>query len=214
MSKKRKENVLVVDGFEIERASMKALLATEKRIGEVYEASDLEEVKEAMASNHFALIICSLISLNEEGILLLTNMKRLSGEQPIIVLGPDNKQDHIQTVMRLGADGYVTKNENWEVVLEGVRNLLEGEAFFPGLDGKEGKQEALKKKTEKPTISDREKEILRLVITGMNNVRIGEELNISVRTVENHRANMMRKLHVKNTAELVKTAITQHLVDF
>lgn len=214
MGKDNKENILVVDGITIERASMKAVLTSKKVVNEINEASNLQEAKSQISEKQFSLIICSLIALDQEEALFLKQMIDIAGTQPVLVLGPDKNQEHIHRAMDLGARGYITKKENTDVLMEGLHRLMEGEAYFPGMNGKNGKQKTLSNKGKKPVISSREKEILRLVIGGMNNISISEQLKISVRTVENHRANMMRKLRVKNTAELVKIAITKDLVDY
>jgi len=210
--RKRKERILIVDGFALERASMKALLATNHKIDDVREAGDLGEAKEYLEKQTFDLIIYSLLTFEEEEIRFLKKIIQLADDKPVMILGPEQAEEHVFKLVQAGIYGYITKQEGKDVLLEGVRSLLDGNKFF-SISEPENLEQHIKA-GKKSAISEREKEILRLVIGGMNNIRIGETLNISVRTVENHRANMMRKLSVKNTAELVKKAITDKLVDF
>lgn len=210
--RKRKEKILIVDGYALERASMNALLATHPKVKDIWEAEGQEQAKEYLEGQDFGLVIYSLLSFEEQEIKLLKEVLQLANKKPVMILGPEKEADHIFRLVQMGIQGYVTKQEGKDVLLEGVESMLNGSKFF-SVSEPEDIQQTIKAK-EKSAISEREKEILRLVIRGMNNISIGEELNISVRTVENHRANMMRKLEVKNTAELVKKAITEKLVDF
>lgn len=212
MGRKRKEKILIIDGYTLERASMKALLSTHSRIGNIGEAGTTEQAKQQLEQKAFDLLIYSLISFEENEVAALKKVIALVNDRPIMVLGPDADAESILSLVQAGVRGYVTKQQSKDELLQGVVSLLDGEKFFPSSKTEKIRQVA--EKVEKEVISHREKEILVLVISGMNNNRIGEQLNISVRTVENHRANMMRKLNVKNTAELVKKAITEKLVDF
>lgn len=210
--RKRKEKILIVDGYALERASMSALLATHPKVKDIWEAEGQEQAKEYLEVQDFGLVIYSLLSFEEQEIRLLKEVLQLANEKPVMILGPEEEEEHIYRLVQMGIQGYVTKQEGKDVLLEGVENMLNGSKYFSVSEPEDIKQTI--KAKEKSAISEREKEILRLVIRGMNNISIGEELNISVRTVENHRANMMRKLEVKNTAELVKKTITEKLVDF
>lgn len=210
--RKRKEKILIVDGYALERASMNALLATHPKVKDIWEAEGQEQAKEYLEGQDFGLVIYSLLSFEEQEIKLLKEVLQLANKKPVMILGPEEEADHIYRLVQMGIRGYVTKQEGKDVLLEGVESILNGSKFF-SVSEPEDIQQTIKVK-EKSAISEREKEILRLVISGMNNISIGEKLNISVRTVENHRANMMRKLEVKNTAELVKKTITEKLVDF
>lgn len=214
MRKKEKENLLIIDGFAIERASMIALLSQEKSVGIVHEASSLEEAKKEIENNTFSLIIFSMVTLDEDERSLFSNVIDISKGRPVMALGPSHDQSFIQSAIQMGARAYVTKKESKEVLLEAAQKLLDGGTYFSGMaETAETKSHYKAAKGSKDAISEREKEILRLVTTGLNNISIGQKLNISVRTVENHRANIMRKLKVKNTAELVKIALTESLIE-
>lgn len=213
MEKENKHSILLVDGFALERASMRAVLSREKSIGDIVEANDPDAVKELLNFSDVSLIICSIISLEAECLQMVTKLLNDPHPIPVLLLGPDSKLEDMIAFMKMGVKGYISKSAGQEVVLEGVLTVLKGEGFFPQPGKCQSQTTEGSNLPASSMISAREREILQLVILGMNNVQIGEKLSISTRTVENHRANMMRKLHVKNTAELVKVAIEKHIVD-
>lgn len=191
---------------------MKAILATEQQIGDIQEASDFQEVKRHLKQQTYSLIIFSLLSTEQPNLSYLKSLKALSGDKPILVLGHEDGFEDVVKSMKIGTHGYMSKCEGSDALKRSVRNLLRGEEHFPGTANKEPVVTRARTK-HNLLLSEREAEVLGYVIKGMNNASIAKHINISVRTVENHRANMMRKLDVKNTAELVKKAITDNIVN-
>lgn len=213
MEKENKHSILLVDGFALERASMRAVLSREENIGDIVEANDPGEVTELLKNSDVSLMICSIITVEADHLQMVAKLLDVPHPIPVLLLGPDSRLENMIAFMKMGVKGYIPKSAGQEVLMEGVQTVLQGDDFFPQ-PGKNWSQ--ITEHGSLPVsalVSGREKEILQLVILGMNNVQIGEKLSISTRTVENHRANMMRKLQVKNTAELVKIAIERHIVD-
>lgn len=126
---------------------------------------------------------------------------------------------HVQSMIKAGAKGYLLKNCGKQELEQCIRKVHSGGTFFSddltetllaGMQGKLVKKEGTTQFM--PTLSRREKEILKLIIDEATTAEIAERLFISIGTVETHRHNMMNKLGVRNTAGLVRIAITHHLV--
>lgn len=213
MGRQRNEKILIIDGFTLERQSVKALLLASAGVSMVQEVANTEGAKRHLERSTFDLIIYNLLSSEKAELNALREVNQLVGDQPVLVVGPDIDTEDTVRNLQGSIHGYTTKQKGKEGLLQAVQDLLDGKTYFVTLGSKQAQRTAATAKAKKEGISNREKEILKLVINGMNNHTIGKELNISVRTVENHRANMMRKLGVKNTAELVKKAITEKLID-
>jgi DNA-binding NarL/FixJ family response regulator len=126
---------------------------------------------------------------------------------------------HVQSMIKAGAKGYLLKNCGKEELEQCIRKVHTGGTFFSddltdtllaGMQGKFVKKEGTSQFL--PTLSRREKEILKLIINELTTAEIAEKLFISIGTVETHRHNMMNKLGVRNTAGLVRVAFTHGLV--
>lgn len=121
-------------------------------------------------------------------------------------------QRHIvENMLENGADGFVLKTSDSGEIVEGIKAVLEGKKYLG-----EGVKELLEKKynpaDDVPIISKREVEVLRLIADGLTNQEIGEKLFISPLTVDSHRKNLLLKFNAKNTASLVKIAVTNQLI--
>jgi len=136
----------------------------------------------------------------------------------ILILTVHEQDEYILEAFRSGADGYCLKDANHDVLVSAMKIVLSGKPYFsPGVSEKvlegylEGKKK-LKAKSLWETITAREREILKLVGEGYKNKKIAELLCLSEKTVEKHRANIMEKLNLHNTAALTTFAIEKGLV--
>jgi DNA-binding NarL/FixJ family response regulator len=135
----------------------------------------------------------------------------------VLVLTAHFTDEHVRAALAKGADGYILKDASRSELLEGVRTVLRGRQFFSSpvasrvVSGYLGQNE--------PTLSsgpvqitEREKEVLKLIAMAHSTKRIAARLNLSVKTVEKHRSNLMRKLELHNTAAVTLYAIRHKLV--
>lgn len=123
---------------------------------------------------------------------------------------------YVKSMMSNGAQGYLLKTADIDVLLDAIETVSEGGEFFDEAIKQKLIQDALfgKRRTGlAPMLTRREKEVLKLIVSECTNAQIADTLFLSLRTVEKHRTSLLQKLHVKNTAGLVKEAITKGLVD-
>jgi DNA-binding NarL/FixJ family response regulator len=127
-------------------------------------------------------------------------------------------EEYILATVRAGADGYLLKDSTHAELLMAIKHVLSGKQYIsPGisdkvLDGYLDGRRTLKTRTSWETLTQREREILKLIAEGYRNKEIAEELCISVKTVEKHRSNLMEKLNLHNVQALTAFAIERGLV--
>lgn len=135
----------------------------------------------------------------------------------VLVLSASGAHADVLAAVQAGASGYLVKSASVEELVDAVRRTAEGDAVFtPGLAGLvlgEYRRMAQEPRTNAPTLTDRETQVLRLVATGRTARQIAETLVISHRTVENHVQSTLRKLQLHNRVELARYAIDHNLAD-
>jgi DNA-binding NarL/FixJ family response regulator len=152
------------------------------------------------------------------GMEAIKEIKRESPETKVLVLTVHKAEEYILAAFRAGADGYLLKDSTNTELVMAVNKVLSGKHYIsPEISEKvvegylEGKK-ALKSKTSWETLTQREREILKLIAEGYKNKEIADDLCISVKTVEKHRANLMEKLNLHNAQALTAFAIEKGLV--
>ncbi len=147
---------------------------------------------------------------------LILEMLKKYPELKVIVLTNFDSTLYVSNMMRNGAKGYILKTADKKTLLEALETVYRGEAFIePGLKQKTELIEMGINQTiaAKFTLTAREKEVLQLIVNGLTNAEIAKNLFLSIHTVENYRDNILLKMEVKNTASLVKKALTMGLAD-
>lgn len=136
----------------------------------------------------------------------------------VLILSASGEQDDVLEAVKAGATGYLVKSASRAELLDAVRKVAEGEAVYtPGLAGlvlgeyRRMSAEPAASAQERPVLTDRETEVLRMVAKGLSSTQIAERLVISHRTVQNHTQNTLRKLQLHNRVELTRYAIEQGL---
>ncbi|MES2794618.1 MAG: response regulator transcription factor [Bacteroidota bacterium] len=214
-----KIKILLADDHAVVRKGMKMLLEDEPMIEIIGEAVDGIDALEKIGVLLPNIVILDLTMPNMNGIEAISLITKSFKTVKVIVFSMHNNSDYIIKSVENGAFGYLTKDSSKEVILKAIFTVMEGKKYFPidisGLiiddllskNKKIFKAENESNQTVYSLITSKEKEILEFIIQGKNSREIAEKLNLSIRTVDNHRANMMKKTKAKNTADLVKMAI-------
>ena len=211
--------ILVVDDHSLVREGIVAMLSGVESFSIIGDAASGEEA------------ISKVESLNPDVVLLDINMPGLNGIDTskqllanheglkIIILSMDVTQEFISEAIKAGVSGYLAKDTKKDILIEAIKKVVTGEQFFGDKVSevifkgfyKQSKGEKIAKQNK--DLSKREVEVLKLIASGMSNRDIADKLFISIRTVDAHRNHIMQKLSLKSTAELVKYAIKEQIIE-
>ncbi len=216
MTKKQKATqVLIVDDHAVVRSGLRMLLDAEDDLKVVGEAGDLRNaVFEARALKP-DVILMDVVMPGGSGIEATSAVLKEAPEAKVLVLSMQDDPRYVREAFSAGASGYVLKEAADAEVVDAVREVASGGRYVhPELGARLVAAEADEQaKADADPLSDREREVLRLLALGHTNQEIATMLYLSVRTVETHRAHIMQKLRLETRAELVRHAIDHGLLE-
>ena len=214
----QKLKIYLVDDRKLFREGLKLLLSTQDFVHHIYEASNGREFIESLS-----LVDCDVVLMDIEmpemnGIEATREALRLHPDLKIIVLSMYGDEQYYYKMIDAGAKGFMLKNTGIENVITAIKKVAAGENFFSEellFSILNNMRDSNKTETESPDseISEREMEILYHVCKGKSNQEIADELFISKRTVDKHRANLLSKTGCRNTAALVMYAIKNKIIE-
>ena len=209
--------VLIADDHTLVRESLVGLLQSEGDVLVVAQASDgLETVEKAIATRPDVVVTdISMPRLN--GIEVVRRLREALPDTRVLVLTMHQEDEYVLQAVRVGAAGYMVKDSAASELLTAVRALHAGRGYFGPQAAK-----ALAEQLQHPErdlgdpygqLTTREREVFHLLAEGLTTKEIARQLGISTKTAENHRARVLAKLGVRNTAELVRYALRKGLLD-
>lgn len=215
-------NVILADDHVLVRDGIKALLEDQEGIKVIDEASNGKEALEVIKKNKPHLLIVDIRMPEMNGIEVVREISKNHKDIKTLVLSMHDSEEYVVQSIQAGADGYLLKGASKEEFLKALHAVASGGKYFSGdissiimnnfVNGNQ-KNTQNKETVEDPfNLTKREKQILKLVLQLKNNKDIAEELEISRRTAEVHRFNLMKKLDVKNLMELSNKASEYQLV--
>jgi len=207
--------VVLADDHVFVRDGIKSLLENEANIEVVGEATDGLEALKIVDVSKPDLLILDIRMPNLTGIEVVEKLRSQNNFVKIVILSMHESEEYVLKSIRAGADGYLLKGSSKEEFLKAVQTFANGGKYFSGdissiligqLSNPVVAMESKQSLDEDMMITKREKEILKLLLSGKGNKEIAEALDISKRTAEVHRFNLMKKLKVKNLMELSNKA--------
>jgi two-component system response regulator NreC len=207
--------VLIVDDHAVVRSGIRLLLDQESDIEPVGEAGSGREAIFESRSLKPDVILMDVVMPDGNGLEVIPTLLRERPEAKVLVLSMQDDPRYVREAFDAGAQGYVLKEAADVEVVAAVREVARGGRYVhPELGARLIAAEvAAARKVEEDPLSDREREVLRLLALGHTNQEIAQQLFISVRTAETHRAHIMQKLRLSSRAELVRYAIAQGLLE-
>ncbi len=207
--------VLIVDDHAVVRTGIRLLLDQEEGIEAVGEASSGRDAIFEARSLKPDVILMDVVMPGGSGLDVIPTLLKEQPETKVLVLSMQDDPRYVREAFAAGATGYVLKEAADVEVVAAVREVARGGRYVhPELGARliAAEAEAARKADEDP-LSDREREVLRLLALGYTNSEIAKQLFISVRTAETHRAHIMTKLHLSSRAALVRYAISEGLLE-
>jgi len=214
----KKIRVFLADDHKILRESLVILLSRHEDIDVVGEAADGQEAYEKIMKLRpdIAVLDISIPRLN--GIDLAFRLEQEAPEIRVVILTMHKSEEFVTKALQAGVKGYVLKDNALEELIECIETVYDDNVFLSNSVTKlvvHGFVNGLREKddVQTETISSREREVLQLLAEGQSNKDISAALNLSIKTVETHRANIMHKLGLKNIADLVLYAVRNHMIE-
>jgi two-component system response regulator NreC len=207
--------VLIVDDHAVVRAGLAMLVNAEKDMEAVGEAgSGRDAIFEARTTKP-DVVLMDVMMPEQSGIEAVPQLLKEHPEAKVLVLSMQDDPRYVREAFEAGASGYVLKEAADAEVVAAIREVAGGGRYVnPELGARLVSAEtAERRRAEEDPLSDREREVLRLLALGHTNQEIAKELFISVRTAETHRAHIMQKLRLASRAELVRYALAEGLLE-
>ena len=203
--------IVIADDHNIVREGLKLMLDAQPGLRVVAEASTADDALRMALAHRPAVIV---LDLNMPGRPTLDVIPEIIGGSPdtrVVVLTMQDEPTLAQATLRAGASGYVVKDAAGDELVQAVQLALEGQTYLhPQLGARIAAQNPATEQGD--DLSDREREVLKLIALGHTNGEIAEQLFLSVRTVESHRAHIQQKLRLSTRAELVRYALDTGLI--
>jgi len=211
-----KLKLLIVDDHKLFREGLKLLLASLEEVGEIMEAADGEIFLQMIKTYHPDLVLMDIEMPRVNGIEATTKALEQYPDLKIMALSMFGDEEYFQKMIDAGVCGFLLKNSDFSEVKKAITNVVQGNNYFT--------EEILyklvnrfKSRTPVPepslTLSDREQEVLLLICKGLSNQEIADQLFISKRTVDHHRASLLTKTNTRNAASLVIFAIKNKMIE-
>lgn len=207
--------VLIADDHAILRRGLKEILVRELDEVKCGEAEDSEQVLTEVAKQGWDLVILDISMPGKSGLDLLGDLQRIQPQLPVLVLSMHPEDQYAKRVLRAGASGYMNKESAPEELIKAIQKVLAGGHYVSAAFA-EKLAETLDRDTGRPaheSLSTREFEILRLIASGKTVSQIANQLHLSATTVSTYRTRILGKMELSTTAELIRYALKNHLVE-
>jgi len=211
-------SIMLVEDDLILREGLKALLETDPNLHVVGEAGSVPEALAGIEALKPSVVITDIGLPDQSGIDLIVTLRQRDSTTPILVLTVFHSKERLRDAMRAGANGFVLKDSPHAELVEGLQAICAGKKYFCETLSK-GLLSALAcgvaaddERAPVHLITRREREVLTRIALGESNKRAARDLGLSVKTIEKHRSNLMRKLNLHNTAAVTMFALRHGLV--
>lgn len=207
--------VLVVDDHAVVRSGIALLLNAEDDLEVVGEAGTAKDAIFSARSTKPDVILLDVVMPDQSGLDVIPQLLHENPDTKILMLSMQDDPHYVREAFEVGASGYVLKEAADNEVVTAIRDVAGGGRYVnPELGARlVAAESAERRRAEEDPLSDREREVLKLLALGHTNQEIAKELYISVRTAETHRAHIMQKLRLSSRAELVRYALGEGLLE-
>ncbi len=206
-------NILIVDDHAVVRAGLRQIISGISGMADVDEADDAIEALSKIRKKEYSVVVLDISMPGKSGLDVLKEIRNEHPKLPVLMMSMHPEDQYAMRSLRSGAWGYVTKDSTPAELLAAIRtvvggrkyissNLAEKLAFNLDVDMKKEPHEIL---------SDREHQVLCMIASGKTLTEIGDQLALSVKTISTYRGRILEKMQLRNNAEMINYAITNHL---
>lgn len=212
-------NVMIVDDHDMVRQGIESVINTVPEFSILYTASSGEDALNILRQNEQKpdILLLDIVMPQMDGLEISALVKKEFPEIRILILSMEISSEYVKKAVKNDVDGYIPKNADIEILITAIKKIVSGNKYFDDKI-KDYIFKHFVKEDEISTpkvenLSEREVQVLKMISNGVTNRDIGDKLFISPKTVEAHRNNILKKLGLKSTADLVKFAIARHITD-
>lgn len=212
------KRIVLADDHALMRHGIRKIIETEPTLQVIGEVGDGLELLNFLKRNTPDMILLDISMPNLRGIEAINEAKKLCPQVKILMLTMHRDKQYLCHALAAGADGYVLKEDSDSELLTAIGMALSGKIYISPVISREFTESELaeycsNRKFPGETLTTRERQVLKLVAEGKKSKDIADLLSISIRTVEHHRANLLKKTNIKGTADLIKYAIRKGYVN-
>jgi two-component system response regulator NreC len=217
---KKQYRLVIAEDHTILREGLRALITSDPELEIICEAKDGRDAVSCVEEFGPDLILMDLSMPRMHGLEAIREIKTRFPKTKVLILTVHRTEEYVYAALQAGADGYLLKDATHGELSLAIKSVLQGEQYLsPSVSGKViegylgGHQEPLKNSAWNDTLTQREREVLKLIAEGHKNKEIADLLFVSPKTVEKHRYNLMRKLKLRNVADITAYAIEKGVVE-
>ncbi|HYQ56850.1 MAG TPA: response regulator transcription factor [Draconibacterium sp.] len=206
--------VAILDSFTLFSSAIESILKDTHKCDIIIQAKDCDDLLKQLKGVALDVIIIDVIHGDNSGMRNIKKVRRNYRKVPVLLILNENYSDYIEEYIRLGVKGFVFSDANRNDLVEAIKRLKNGGEFFRTKVWdmfKTAIQKRKYKRKEDHVLTDREVAVLKLFTNGLTYKEIGMKLNISPRTVETHKRNILSKLKINTTADMVRYAFHHHI---
>ncbi len=215
-----KINIVLADDHILVRKGIKAMLESEQDLNVIGEAGNGIEALEVAKALHPDILVLDIRMPEMTGLEAAAKLSEFSPTTKALILSMHDSEEYVLQSLDAGAYGYLLKDTDKNEFIKALKQIYAGNKYFSGTVSNVLANRLLnpasyvrsEKNEDQYHLTKREREILRMVINGTPNKEIAESLGKSVRTVETHRFNIMKKMNVNNAIDMVNKAVKENLV--
>ncbi len=209
--------IVLADDHAMLRQGIKKIIEEKDNLEVVGEVSDGLELIDFLNNNRANLVLLDISMPNVRGIEAINEVRRAQPGVKVLMLTMHNNKEYLYAAIAAGADGYLLKENSYDELLSAIDQVMLGETYISSTLAADFSEDLMKfyrknKKLPFEHLTNREREVLKMVAEGNTSREIGDLLYISLRTVEHHRANIMRKMKFRSVADLIKYALDKGYV--
>lgn len=206
-------NVVITDDHDLFRFGLSELLKKHNDISVVKTVSNGKQLLELLKTNKTIDVVLLDITMPDmDGFEVLDKIDQLNSKIKPIIISMHNEGNYIAKCAKKGAYGYLIKNADEDELLLSIRSVAKGKKYFGPKISEKMVNFMSENKVSSQLLSNKENEVLQLIAKGFTTKEIASKLFVSARTIETHRANILKKFEVKNTAALIKKAIEKKIL--
>jgi DNA-binding NarL/FixJ family response regulator len=203
--------IVLLDDHTLFRVGLSAILKTEPGFEVVGEYSKFSQLKPLIPTLAADIVFVDISLSEESGLDVAKYVKNVNPKLKVVILSSHKEEFYVINALEAEVDGYIHKDVDPQELIKGVYKVLKGDTFFSLEISGLLINNLYNRPKGVPFLTQKEKEVIRYLMEGFSSKEIADKMDISPRTIETHRANVLNKFNLKNTTELIKKILEQKI---